>query len=477
MPYKDFRQFIEALRKNGELIEVKRPIDLATDVGKALQKSASISGPAVQFSNNGTNFPLIGGLYNSRKKTLIAFQADEASIFKKILDGLAHPIEPILTDNAVTHEQIILEDAVDLSQFPIPKYSPSDGGQYITAGIAVSKDPETGIEDIGNYRFQIISKNTMSFLAQPNHRLGKNLEKARKLGHKKYPIALVIGVDPVIAYTCQFQLQDDTNDFAVAGGLRGEAVVLTSCKTIDVQVPAYAEVVFELEIDLEELVFEGPLGEYTGYYTPGSMKPTAHVKAITHRNNAYFQALLTGVPPTENHFLKQIPFEASFFKSMNKSFPTISNVAIPASGGVSFYIVLAIEPRFDGEARQAILAAMASNLRPKMVVAVNSDINIHDADQVTWATSFRMQPHKDIIIINNLPAGPLDPSILDDIPLDARLASSIGIDATYPFGSLILTPETSLEKATPHAGQLCFKVADIPGWRDYDFPELTKYGK
>ncbi|MFJ1269098.1 UbiD family decarboxylase [Legionella lytica] len=478
MPFKDFREFIDALRKNGEIIEVNRPIDLSADVGKALQKSASISGPAIQFNDNGTDFPLIGGLYNSRKKTLIAFQADETSIFKQILEGLENPIEPVLTDNAATHEQIIIENEIDLSQFPVPKYSPSDGGQYITAGIAVSKDPETGIADMGNYRFQIISKNTMSFLAQPNHRLGKNLEKARQLGHKKYPIALVIGVDPVIAYTCQFQLQDDTNDFAVAGGLRGEAVVLTRCKTIDVQVPAYAEVVFELEIDLDELVFEGPLGEYTGYYTPGSMKPTARVKAITHRTNAYFQALLTGVPPTENHFLKQIPFEASFFQSMNKSFPTISDVAIPASGGVSFYIVIAIEPRFDGEARQAILAAMASNLRPKMVIAVNPDINIQDPNQVTWATSFRMQPHKDIMIVENLPAGPLDPSILDDIPLDSRLASSVGIDATYPFGSLVLTSEVPLEKTVqPAAGKLCFKVADIPGWQDYDFPELTKQGK
>lgn len=162
---------------------------------------------------------------------------------------------------------------------------------------------------------------------------------------------------------------------------------------------------------------------------------------------------------------------------MNKSFPTISNVAIPASGGVSFYIVIAIEPRFDGEARQAILAAMASNLRPKMVIAVNPDINIQDANQVTWATSFRMQPHKDIMIVENLPAGPLDPSVLDDIPLDSRLASSVGIDATYPFGSLILTPETPLEKTPQHSGKLCFKVADIPGWQNYDFPELTQYEK
>ncbi len=472
MPFKDFRAFVDALRENGDLIDVDRPIDLESDVGKALQKSAAISGPAVQFNNNGTEFPLIGGLYNSRSKSLIAFQSDEDGLFDKILKGLDNPISPVDTDNAVVHEQFIAADQVDLAQFPVPKYSPSDGGNYITAGIVVSNDPETGCPDVGNYRFEIISKNTFSFLAQPNHRLGKNLTKAIKAGAKTFAVALLIGVDPMIAYTCQFQLQDDTNDFAVAGGLRGEAVILTQCKTIDLKVPAYAEVVFELEIEIEELVYEGPLGEYTGYYTPGSMKPIARVKAITHRNNAYFQALLTGLPPTENHFLKQIPFEASFFSTIKKAFPTISTLAIPASGGVSFYIVLAMEPRFDGEARQAILFAMSSNLRPKMVVVVNSDIDVQDPDQVTWAMSFRMQPHEDMIMLDHLPAGPLDPSISDDIPLDARVASSIGFDATYPFGSIVLDTDTLLDKNSQSPGKLTFKVADIPGWQDYDFPEL-----
>lgn len=475
MPYQDFREFIETLREKGELLNVNRPIDLSTDVGKALQKSASVNGPAIQFNSNGTAFPLIGGLYNSRNKALIAFQTDEDNLFKKILTGLENPLSPILSSNAVTHENIIMEKDIDLSLFPVPIYSPSDGGAYITAGITVSKDPVNSSLDIGNYRFQIISNNTLSFLAQPNHRLGKNLEKARQLGLKKYAIALIIGVDPIIAYTCQFQLQDDTNDFAVAGGIRGEPVILTECKTIDVQVPAHSEVVFELEIDLEESVFEGPLGEYTGYYTAGSMKPIARVKAITYRNNAYFQALLTGIPPTENHFLKQIPFETSFFNTMKKSFPTLSRVAIPAAGGVSFYIIMAMEPRFDGEARQAILAAMATNLRPKFVVVVNSDINVQDPNQVTWAMSFRMQPHEDIMIVEDLPAGPLDPSVSDEIPLNSRLASSIGIDATYPFGSVVLSSETPIDDTTRVKGKLCFKVAEIPGWQEYDFPELMNH--
>lgn len=472
MPFDDFREFLTALREKGELLEVDRQVSLDLEVGKALRKSAARSGPAIMFNNNGTPYPLVGGVYNSRSKALIAFQATEETVFEKILHGLNHPLPPNLVPNGPSQENILTEEQIDLSQLPIPKYSPMDGGAYITSGIVVSTDLDTGITDLGNYRFQKIDKNSLSFLAQPNHRFGKHIAIARKKGLKTYHAALVIGVDPMVAYACQFQLTDDTNDFDIAGGLRGAPVELIKCKTIDVNVPSRAEFVLELEINLTEDVFEGPLGEYTGYYTPGSPKPIAKVKAITHRNSPYFQALLTGVPPTENHILKQLPFESSFFNEMRKSFPTLKKVAIPPSGGVSFYIVMGMEPRFAGEARQAILAAMASNLRPKIVVVVNTDIDVQNPNEVEWALSFRMEPQEDVILIDHLPAGPLDPCILDSIPLTARVASSIGIDATYPFGSIVDSDGQKLPDGT--SNKLYFKVAEVPGWQDYIFPELDK---
>lgn len=471
MPFNDFRTFLTALRDKCELIDVNREVSLNLEVGKALRKSAAISGPAIIFTKNGTPYSLVGGVYNSRAKALIAFEATEDNILEKILIGLNHPIPSKIVDSGPAQENVILEADVDLSKLPIPKYSPADGGSYLTAGIVVSTDPDTGITDIGNYRFELIDNKTLSFLAQPNHRFGKNLAKARKKGFKTFHAAIILGVDPMIAYTCQFQLTDQTSDFDIAGGLRGAPVELVKCKAINEKVPSTAEFVIELEIDLTQNVFEGPLGEYTGYYTPGSEKPIARVKAITHRNSPYFQALLTGVPTTENHILKQLPFEASFFNEMKKSFPTLKKVAIPPSGGVSFYIVMGMEPRFDGEARQAILAAMSSNLRPKMVIVVNSDVDVQNPNEVEWALSFRMQPHEDVIVMDNLPAGPLDPCILDSVPLDARLASSIGIDATYPFASIVAEAG---ENPPEEAGKLYFKVAEIPGWQDYVFPELDK---
>ena len=411
MPYQDFREFLDALRSAGELLEVDRAVSPELEVAKAMRKSASVSGPALIFKDTGTEFPLVGGIYNTRAKGLIALQTTENDVFDKVLRGMATRIPPIVVANAPVHENVITSEAVDLSKIPVAKYSPDDGGPYITAGIVVSKDPETGIPDIGHYRFEVIDKQTMSFLALPNHRFGRHLAKARRLGHTTYHAALVIGVDPVMAYTCPIQVPDGTNDFEVVGGMRGAALELVRCKTIDVEVPARAELVFELEVDFTHEAFEGPLGEFTGYYTPGSKKPIARIKAITHRNNAYFQALLTGVPPTENHFLKQLPYEASYFAMLKAQHPTLTSVAIPASGGVAFYIVIAMKQRYAGEARHVILTAIASSQRPKLVVVVDPDIDVRNPDQVEWAIAFRSQPARDVIIINDVPGGTLDPSL------------------------------------------------------------------
>jgi 4-hydroxy-3-polyprenylbenzoate decarboxylase/2,5-furandicarboxylate decarboxylase 1 len=209
---------------------------------------------------------------------------------------------------------------------------------------------------------------------------------------------------------------------------------------------------------MDQTVMEGPLGEYTGYYTPPSLKPVARITAITHRRNAIFQGLLTGKPVTENHILKQIPFEASFLKALKAQFPGIESVSVRASAGVSFYVVIAMAPRFAGEARQVILAAMASNIRPKWVIVVEPDIDVHNSAEVEWAMAFRVQPREDVIVIDQIPAGPSDPSI--DDPTKARplrTASAIGVDATRPFGK-------------PFS-----EVADVPGWEDYEVPELDDW--
>jgi UbiD family decarboxylase len=455
MPYQDFRQFLDVLRQHGELIDINQPIAL-TDVGKALKHAYAKGRRAVSFNRNGTDFPLVCGVYSSRKHALLAFETDEKSITQKVLEGLSKPVAPNVRNGGAPCHEVVITDDIDIMRFPIPTYSPKDGGPYITPGIVVSKDPETGVPDIGHYRFLILGKDTFSFSAQPFHRFGKNLAKCQKMGITP-KAALVIGVDPILAYTCQVQVPDQTNDWEIAGGLRGAPVELTPCKTCDVEVPATSEVVIEFEVDMNNTVMEGPLGEYTGYYTPASLKPVAKITAITHRQKPFFQGLLTGKPVTENHILKQIPFEASFLRMLKQQYPTIQDVSVRASAGVSFFVVISMQPRYAGEPRQVILSAMASNIRPKWTVIVEPDIDVHSSAEVEWAMAFRTQPEKDVIVVGHIPAGPSDPSIDDPkVARPLRVASVIGIDATRPFGK-------------PFS-----EVADVPGWEEFEVPELDE---
>ncbi|MGQ3297370.1 UbiD family decarboxylase [Reyranella sp.] len=448
MPYQDLRAFLTELKNAGELVEIARPVSPKYDIAKALAKTSAIQGPALLFAQTGTDFPLVAGVYGNRRLALMAFEATERTIHEKVLKGINNPIAPVdFKGTAPCQDVVLTGDAIDVTKLPVPIYSPRDGGPYITAGIVVSENPETGITDIGNYRFQVHGPKELGVFSAPNHRFGKNMAHAVVMG-KELHGAVAIGVDPLTMFSCQVQSSDATNDWFVAGGLRSAPVELVKAVSNDLKVPAWAEIVIEFVVDTKTQKMEGPLGEYTGYYTPASPKPVARITAITHRRNAIFQGLLTGKPITENHVLKQIPFETSILRQLQAQFPTISDISINSSGGVQTYVVIAMKPRYEGEARQAILATMAGNLHPKWVIAVDPDIDIRNAAEVEWAQSFRVKPSQDVFVVDRTAAAPLDPYT------DGGYSSSVGIDATKPFGEAF--PE----------------VSEVPGWKDFPLPEL-----
>lgn len=450
MPYQDMRAFLETLKNAGELVEIARPVALKYDVAKALAKAGAMQGPALVFTQTGTDFPLVAGLYGNRRLALMAFEATEKTIHEKVLEGINHQVAPVDFKGTPPCQEVVLSgDSIDVTKLPVPIYSPKDGGPYITAGIVVSENLETGVPDIGNYRMQIHGPRELGVFSAPNHRFGKNIAHATSMG-KALRGALVIGIDPMTMFSCQVQSSDATNDWFVAGGLRGAPVELAKAVSNEMKVPARAEIVIEFTVDTKDQKIEGPLGEYTGYYTPASPKPVAKVTAITHRKGAIFQGLLTGKPITENHVLKQIPFETSILRQLQAQFPTISDISINSSGGVQVYVVIAMKPRYQGEARHAILATMAGNLHPKWVIAVDPDIDIRNPAEVEWAQSFRVKPSEDVFIVPRTAAAPLDPST------DGGYSSSVGIDATLPFG--VEFPD----------------VSEVPGWRTFDVPEIEK---
>jgi 3-polyprenyl-4-hydroxybenzoate decarboxylase len=447
MPYQDFRQFLEVLRQHGELIDVNRPVAL-NDVGKAMKQSYVRQGPRHHVQ------PERHGLSVGRRRLFHAQQGAAGVRGGRGHDlRLDNPIAPTtISGKAPCQDEVITGDDIDTRRWPIPTYSPKDGGPYITPGIVVSEDPETGVPDIGHYRFLVLGKDTFSFSAQPFHRFGKHLAKHKRLGTVP-KAALVIGVDPVLAYTCQVQVPDDTNDWSVAGGLRGEPVELARCVTSELAVPATSKVVIEFEVDLNQTVLEGPLGEYTGYYTRPSQKPVAaSPRSRTAGNRSSRACSRASRSPRTTSSSRCRSRHRSSAPSSGSSPPSSRCRCAPPPACRS----TSSSPwrRATRGARQVILAAMASNIRPKWTIIVDPDIDVHSSTEVEWAKAFRVQPQRDVIVIENTPAGPSDPSV--DLSKDRtmRISSCIGIDATRPFGEPF------------------YDVADVPGWQDFEMPEL-----
>jgi 4-hydroxy-3-polyprenylbenzoate decarboxylase/2,5-furandicarboxylate decarboxylase 1 len=220
------------------------------------------------------------------------------------------------------------------------------------------------------------------------------------------------------------------DELEVAGGLRGKPVDVVKCETVDLEVPATTEIVFEGLLHPERREHHGPFGEYSGYYGEITHSPIMEVTAITHRRDPVYHAGLTGMPMTENHFLKQIPHEVTLYQDLKKNFRGIEKIHYTAAGCCDYMVFISMKPQsFPGEARSVMLAAMASPKRPKFVVVVDDDVDIFNHVQVLWAISTRTRPAEDVIIVPNYNTPALDPSYSQH-----ELGSALGIDATRPFG-------------------------------------------
>ena len=203
---------------------------------------------------------------------------------------------------------------------------------------------------------------------------------------------------------------------------------MVKAETIDLEVPATAEIIIEGNVLPNIREEEGPFGEVSGYYTPANPKPLIEVSAITHRKNPIFQAALTGMPTTENHILKQLPLEATFYWMLKKEFPGVTAVHFPAAGTVGMISVIAMKQAYECEARN-VIATMFGSRRNKITIVVDHDIDIYDMEKVLWAIATRTQADEDIVIFPRLVATAMDPSVRK-----FRVGSSLGIDATKPFG-------------------------------------------
>jgi UbiD family decarboxylase len=370
---------------------------------------------------------------------------DMRAILRCVRDAAKHPIPPVLVEHGACQQNVQTGRAINVEQFPTPKWHRLDGGRYIgTLGLVLTKDPETGVRNIGIYREQVVGPDRVALNA--TQQFGTIWQKWRRLG-KPTPVATVMGVDPcTLAASCvQARLGDDEYD--LAGALRGKPLELVKCVSQDLEVPATAEIVLEGEIPADApLVDEGPFGEFTGYYGLVTKSPIIQLTAITHRDRPILQGTLEGAPPSESTVLRSIAHTAGGWAKLERMlFPGVKDFYITDMGCANFMTVVSMErPYYHGQAKQLIEAIWANIHVAKWVIVVNDDVDIYDRARVEWAISTRVQPSRDIWITpQNQPGTGLDPALEPANREYPNIRSSrVGIDATEHFKGYDFPPQT-----------------------------------
>lgn len=460
MPYADLREFIARLDACGKLHRIKQEVDKDWEIAAvsriAFQSIPEPERPALIFEKvKGFDTPVVLGVNGaSRSIYCLALECELGDVQQKWSDAEQRPIPPVRVERGPVQENIFKGERADITRLPIPTWTVGeDPGPYLTAGCIVTKDAETGIRNVGTYRVQVKGPRKLGLFINYLQGGRDHVEKNNRAG-RPTPVAIVMGTDPVIGLVSVSRVETDLDELAVAGSLRGEAVQVVRCQTVDLEVPATAEVVIEGIIRANELEDEGPFGEYTGYMGPASMSYVVDVTCITHRNRPIVQAFLSQMPPSESSCIRGIGREATLLKHLKENLHLpVKDLHLLEHSGAAAYLVISIKKTHPVQPRTVMFAAWAYAPQfGKFTVVVDEDIDVRDPDQVNWALSWRVQPETDTFIVSGTAAVSLDPSQaavgVRQEESTRRVSSKIGIDATrkHKFPPLALPPKEDLER-------------------------------
>ena len=370
---------------------------------------------------------------------------DKEAIHEKWTRALAAPIPPVVVKSGPCKENIMRGKDVDLLKFPIPTWTPGqDGGAYLSAGAVVQKDPETGIQNTGVYRGMIKGKNRIGILVQPAKHSGVILQKY-EAANKPMPVAIVIGPPPYLGMTSVGRVPYGVDEMSVAGALSGRAMEVVKCETIDLFVPAHAEMVIEGTVQPGFREQEGPFGEFYGHMGPPAQSPVIEVSAITYRNGTIHQGFQEQMPPSEGSCIKDIAMESILLSALRGcGIPGVLDVYVHPMSAQS-HVVVKIKPQFPSHAKAVFSGCWATYPnRAKQVIVVEDDCDIYNDDDVQWHVATRVQPDRDFTIWQKGTGLPLDPSMPKE---QAIYSGKVGIDATrkHPYPPRSLPPNKMMQ--------------------------------
>ena len=441
MPFKDLREFVAKLEKEGEVQRIEEEVDWDLEAGAIARRALEVGLPAPYFQkvkDSPDGYQLISGLMANHRRIAIAMDMDPNTQVKELIEEYLRrkekPIKPVLVSDGPCKENIQVGDEVDLLKFPVPMLHDGDGGRYIgTWHITVTRDLDSDWVNWGMYRHMLHDKNTFGILAPPPKHLALIYDQSYQPRNKPMDIALVIGTEPVSAFCAGTPMPYGTSEVDVAGGIRGEPVELIKCETVDLTVPATAEIVIEGEIRPGETKDEGPFGEYTGYRSEQKRpRPVIHVKAVTHRNNPIFTMSCMGIPVDDSAAIFSVCKSAAFLDELRaRGLPVTGAYVIPE--GASHAVIVAVKPRYYGIAGEIAHVVWGSRhgLITPCVIVVEDDVDPCNLGQVFHALMTKCHPLRGIVKLEHALAWPLIPW-LSARERDYRIGARVYFDCTWP---------------------------------------------
>ncbi|MBC8212562.1 MAG: 4-hydroxy-3-polyprenylbenzoate decarboxylase [Gammaproteobacteria bacterium] len=467
MQYRDLRDFIEELEKDGELIRIKQNIDPYLEITEISDRTLRAGGPALLFEQAGnSNIPLLANLFGTENRVARALGEEQSAslrdvgkllaflkepeppkgfkdalktlpIYRKILD-----MSPKVVSKPLCQQIIMRGDEVDLSILPIQTCWPGDAGPLITWGLVTTRGPNKERQNMGIYRQQVIAKNKV-IMRWLSHRGGALDFKEWQQQHpdKPFPVTVTLGCDPATILAAVTPIPDGLSEYAFAGLLRGSKTELAKSLLSDLQIPARAEIILEGFLHPGELADEGPFGDHTGYYNEVDKFPVFTIEAMTMRKDPIYHSTYTGRPPDEPAILG-LALNEVFIPILQKQFPEIIDFYLPPEGCSYRVAIVSIRKQYPGHAKRVMMGVwsfLRQFMYTKFVIVVDEDVNTRSWQDVIWAISTRVDPARDITLIENTPI-----DYLDFASPVSGLGSKMGLDATNK-----LPAETTREWGVP----------------------------
>ena len=409
-----------------DLWRIPSPVSLDHDVtAVAMELERGGRSPVLWFDEvGGSRFPVVANVFGHRDRFALGLGVPPDRLIRDWGERGERRIPPALRETGPVHDVVVTGREVDLAALPIMRHFDCDAGRYITNGILIARDPDTGVRNASFHRMQVNGPNRLGTSLHSRRDLWNYAQRAEERG-EDIPVSIIVGAHPTFTFGGLWKGPIATDEYDVIGGLMGTPLEIARGVTVPVEHPVHAEIVIEGRILAATREPEGPFAEFTGYASARSTQHVIEVSAILHRRDALYHDIIPGISD-EHTMLLAVPQEARLLKTLHDHYPNVVDVAYPKSGTCRLHAYIAVRRPAPGLARLVAAAAIGDDLSLKMVVVVDDDVNVHDDSDVLWAMATRMQAQADVDVLRNAMGAILDPSN------NNGLTDKLIIDATRP---------------------------------------------